>query len=145
MEPHLFIPQFSLRGIRDSFIHYLTEEVDNSDAFYKAILSNNAAGFNSDQLAYNVLGLAAGSVANFATGNNFTRQRESVLILKLLPATTLVLDFYLDEKRANEKAEIMALSMDNTPQASARLSGYAREALRLHPQVKRVLLLCLYS
>jgi hypothetical protein len=50
-------------------------------------------------------------------------------------AATLVIDFYLDEKHAKEKKEIMDLSMDNTPGASRRLCGYVREALRLHPQV----------
>ena len=47
----------------------------------------------------------------------------------------MVVDFYLDDKRQKERAEIVTLSNDNRPEAWSRLTGYVREALRLHPQV----------
>ena len=50
-------------------------------------------------------------------------------------ASSIVVDFYLGDDRKKEKAEIVALSTVNTPEATALLTGYAREALRLHPQV----------
>jgi linoleate 10R-lipoxygenase len=50
-------------------------------------------------------------------------------------AATHVVDFYLDDKRAQERNHIASLAMDRTPRAELLLMGYAREALRLNPQV----------
>ncbi|CAG8505142.1 15835_t:CDS:10 [Acaulospora colombiana] len=100
----------SVDGIRDSIIHYITHEVDHSDAFYRALLDNNTSKLDLDQLSYNVLGLICASVANFAH------------------------DFYLDEKRTTEREHIISLAMDRTPRAELLLMGYTREALRINPQ-----------
>jgi linoleate 10R-lipoxygenase len=57
-----------LDGIRDSIIHYISHEVDHSDAFYRALLDNNTSKLDLEQLSYNVLGIIVASVANFAHG-----------------------------------------------------------------------------
>ncbi|PVF94289.1 heme peroxidase [Serendipita vermifera] len=106
----------SVDGIRDSIIHYITHEVDHSDAFYRALLDNNTSKLDLDQLSYNVLGLICASVANFAH------------------AAAHVVDFYLDKERENERNHIASLAMDRTPRAELLLMGYAREALRINPQ-----------
>ena len=46
---------------------------------------------------------------------------------------THVVDFYLDEERAKERKHIKSLVMD--PDSDELLAGYAREAMRLYPQV----------
>ncbi|KIM21654.1 hypothetical protein M408DRAFT_333328 [Serendipita vermifera MAFF 305830] len=107
---------FSLKGVWDGFIHWRTQEVDNSEDFYRALIANNTLHYNNDELAYTILGMVTGSVANFGM------------------AASLVVDFYLSDGMEKEKQEIMLLAKDNTPAAAARLTGYAREALRLHPQ-----------
>ncbi|KAI0081382.1 heme peroxidase [Panus rudis PR-1116 ss-1] len=69
-----------------------------------------------DELVAQVIGLAVGSSVNYAQ------------------AVAQVVDFYLDDERAPERAEIIAL-IDKTDADSAELlRGYVREAQRLNPQ-----------
>jgi hypothetical protein len=67
--------QLSFQGIKDvikdTLIHRMTAEVDNSDAFYKALLANNKSGLTIDQLSYNVLGLIVAVVTQFSQGKRF--------------------------------------------------------------------------
>ncbi|GJJ13725.1 hypothetical protein Clacol_007981 [Clathrus columnatus] len=63
-----------------------------------------------------VIGLAVGSSVNYAQ------------------AVTQVIDFYLDDTRASERAEIIRLAQRDDPASFALLEGYVREAQRLNPQ-----------
>ena len=59
-----------------------------------------------------VMGIAVGSSVNFAQG------------------IAHVIDFYLDEQRAAERAEIQKLILRKDPEAKELLRGYVREAQR---------------
>jgi linoleate 10R-lipoxygenase len=107
---------WSLGGLRDSLIHLVTGQRDNSDWFLQSLLAAAPASMDVDQLTYNVFGLTVASVANWAM------------------AATHVVNFYLDDARAAEKEDIEHLAMDHSPHAAQRLAGYAREALRFDPQ-----------
>ncbi|KAI0071441.1 heme peroxidase [Panus rudis PR-1116 ss-1] len=73
-----------------------------------------------DELVAQVIGLAISSAVNFAQ-------------------VAHVVDFYLDDERARERAEIISL-VDKTDETSKELlRGYAREAERLNPQFAALL------
>lgn len=54
--------------------------------------------------------------------------------LILLPACAQVLDFYLDDARATERAALVEVCKKNDAQSAELLRGYVREAMRLNPQ-----------
>jgi len=97
-------------------MHFVTGQRDNSDRFLQSLLDQAPASMTIDQLTYNVFGLIVASVANWAM------------------AATHVINFYLDDARAEQKRRIELLAMDRSSSADAELAGYAREALRLDPQ-----------
>ncbi|TCD62866.1 hypothetical protein EIP91_006272 [Steccherinum ochraceum] len=68
------------------------------------------------ELVGNVIGLAVGSSVNYAQ------------------AVAQVVDFYLDDERAKERADIISLSKKSDPASMERLRGYVREGQRLNPQ-----------
>ena len=107
---------WSFGGLFGSFIHTLAGQRDNSDCFLQSLLNEAPADMTVDQLTYNVFGLIVASVANWAM------------------AATHVINFYLDDERAEEKKHIERLAMDRSTQATELLAGYAREALRFDPQ-----------
>ncbi|KIJ45873.1 hypothetical protein M422DRAFT_226935 [Sphaerobolus stellatus SS14] len=63
-----------------------------------------------------VIGLAVGSCMNYAQ------------------ACTQVLDFYLDDARATERAALIEVCNKSDPESAELLRGYLREAMRLNPQ-----------
>jgi len=107
---------WSFGGLFDSFIHTLSGQRDDSDRFLQGLLDEAPRDMTIDELTYNVFGLAVASVANWAM------------------AATHVINFYLDDERAEQKKDIECLVMDRSPEAAKRLAGYAREALRFDPQ-----------
>ncbi|KAG5644792.1 hypothetical protein DXG03_007613 [Asterophora parasitica] len=69
-----------------------------------------------DELLGNILGVAVGASVNYAQ------------------AAVNVINFYLDDARANERAHIVELVNQEGPQSAALLRGYVCEAMRLKPQ-----------
>ncbi|GJJ14559.1 hypothetical protein Clacol_008824 [Clathrus columnatus] len=101
----------TLEGISSGVIHALNSKP------YAAYLSKLAATKRPmDVLVAQVIGLAVGSSVNYAQ------------------AVTQVIDFYLDDARASERAEIIRLAQKDDPASFTLLQGYVREAQRLNPQ-----------
>ncbi|KAK0439191.1 heme peroxidase [Armillaria borealis] len=75
-----------------------------------------ASGRPMRDLAANVIGLAVGSSVNYAQ------------------AVSHIVDFYLDDSRAAERAALIAVCKRNDAKSSELLKGYVREAMRLNPQ-----------
>ncbi|KAJ8518487.1 hypothetical protein ONZ45_g4459 [Pleurotus djamor] len=88
----------------------------NTKPSYPFLSALTSTGRPLDALVGNIIGLAVGSSVNFAQG------------------AVNVVDFYLDDTRAKERNEIIALIKKNDAQSSELLQGYVREAMRLHPQ-----------
>lgn len=64
----------------------------------------------------NVVSIAVGSSVNYSQ------------------AAAQVVDFYLDESREKERADIVALCNRDDADAKELLKGYVREAMRMNPQ-----------
>jgi len=75
-----------------------------------------ATGKPIDQLLGNILGVAVGACVNFAH------------------AAVHVIDFYMDESRNKERAELSKLARSKDATSDNLLRGYVREAMRLNPQ-----------
>ncbi|KAF9257706.1 heme peroxidase [Marasmius fiardii PR-910] len=85
---------------------------------YKPFLQRLAqTGRPINELVANVVGLAVGSSVNYAQ------------------AAVQVIDFYFDDERAAERAQVISLSKATDATSTATLRGYVREAMRLNPQV----------
>ncbi|KAJ7079447.1 heme peroxidase [Mycena belliarum] len=69
-----------------------------------------------NELVAQVMGIAGGSCANLAQG------------------VVHVIDFYLDDARDKERAEILKLVHSEDAKSVALLRGYVREGMRLNPQ-----------
>ncbi|KAI0789558.1 heme peroxidase [Abortiporus biennis] len=76
------------------------------------------------ELCAQAIGLAIGSSVNFSQ------------------TTAHVLDFYLDDARAAERAEIIRLSKLGDPASHELLMGYVREGQRFNPQFAGMALAC---
>ncbi|KAG8842829.1 hypothetical protein FRB96_004714 [Tulasnella sp. 330] len=74
------------------------------------------SGRPTDVLSYNVLGVIVASSANYAQ------------------TAAQIVNFYIDDARAKERAEIIELVKQDTQEGNARLLGYILEAMRLDPQ-----------
>lgn len=107
---------WSFSGLFGSITHTLAGQRDNSDRFLQSLLNEAPVDMTVDQLTHNVFGLIVASVANWTM------------------AATHVMNFYLDDERAEEKKHIERLAMDRSTEATELLAGYAREALRFDPQ-----------
>jgi len=107
---------WSLGGLFSSFIHLLSGQRDNSHRFLQDLLNEAPADMTTEHLAHNILALNVAAVANWAM------------------AATHVINFYLDDERRDQKRDIEILAKDRSAMATARLAGYAREALRFDPQ-----------
>jgi linoleate 10R-lipoxygenase len=107
---------WSLGGLFSSVIHLVTGQQDNSHIFLQSLLDKAPANMTIESLAHNVLALLVGAVANWAM------------------AATHVINFYLDDERSDQRRDIEILAKDRSTTATARLAGYAREALRFDPQ-----------
>ena len=70
----------------------------------------------TDELLGNILGVAVGACVNYAQ------------------AAVHVVNFYLDDARAKERAVIVDLVKKTDEASGELLRGYVREAMRLHPQ-----------
>ncbi|CAL1694713.1 unnamed protein product [Somion occarium] len=75
-----------------------------------------AIGIERKEMVSQVIGLAVGSSVNYAQ------------------SIAQVVDFYLDDERAAERAEIVKLVKRNNPEATELIHGYIREGQRLAPQ-----------
>jgi len=75
-----------------------------------------ATGRPLDELLGNILGVAVGACVNFAH------------------AAVHVIDFYMADSHAKERAEISRLALANDANSDGLLRGYVREAMRLNPQ-----------
>ena len=106
----------SLGGLRNSLIHLVSGQRDESNRFLQSLLDAAPPDMTVDVLTYNVFGICVASTANWAM------------------AATHVVNFYLDDARAEEKKHIEKLVREDPPEAAALLEGYALEALRLDPQ-----------
>jgi len=74
------------------------------------------SGRPMNELTAQVIGLAVGSSVNYAQ------------------AAVHVVDFYLDDERVEERAEIVKLVNKDDNDSKELLLGYVREAMRLNPQ-----------
>ena len=89
----------------------------SKQAWYPFLKSLGDTGRPTDQLMGNILGLAVGASANYAQ------------------AAVHVVDFYLDDGRAKERAEIVRLVSVGDEHSTELLRGYVREAMRMFFQV----------
>ncbi|KZP28015.1 hypothetical protein FIBSPDRAFT_273412, partial [Athelia psychrophila] len=53
-------------------------------------------------------------------------------------AVAHIVNFYLDDGRARERADIAALAAERTPEAERKIMRYAREAIRLDPPISGI-------
>ncbi|KAG6830523.1 hypothetical protein H0H87_007821, partial [Tephrocybe sp. NHM501043] len=83
---------------------------------YPFLSALTATGRPIDELLGNILGVAVGACVNYAQ------------------AAVNVIDFYLDDARAEEKEAIVELVNSKAPENDALLRGYVCEAMRLKPQ-----------
>lgn len=84
------------------------------------------SGRPMDQLVAQVIGLAVGSCANYAQGTFSIHFGWNSIDEDL--AVAHIVDFYLDDDRAKERAEIIKLSQRDDPESLKLLMGYVREA-----------------
>ncbi|THH11068.1 hypothetical protein EW145_g888 [Phellinidium pouzarii] len=75
-----------------------------------------ASGRPTRDLVACVIGLVVGSSVNYSQ------------------AVAQVVDFYLDDNRAKERAELIAVCARDDPHSAELLRGYVREGMRLNPQ-----------
>ncbi|KAF7358979.1 Heme peroxidase [Mycena sanguinolenta] len=88
----------------------------SSKPCYPFLSKLSETGRPLDALVATVVGLAVGSSVNYAQ------------------AAVHVIDFYLDDARAQERAQIMNLVQGDDTKSTDLLRGYVREAMRLNPQ-----------
>ncbi|KAF8957351.1 heme peroxidase [Flammula alnicola] len=88
----------------------------NEKPYYPFLSKMSETGRPIDQLIGIILGVAVGSSVNYAQ------------------AAVHVIDFYLDDAQAKERAHIIKLVNSNDQQSAELLRGYVCEALRLRPQ-----------
>ncbi|KAJ3993518.1 heme peroxidase [Lentinula boryana] len=84
--------------------------------YYPFLSRLSDTGRPVNELVANVVSLAVGSSVNYAQ------------------AAVNVIDFYLDDERATERAKIVELAKANDDNSTELLRGYVREAMRLNPQ-----------
>jgi len=89
----------------------------SKQAWYPFLKSLGDTGRPTDELMGNILGLAVGASANYAQ------------------AAVHVVDFYLDDALAKERAEIVRLIGVGDEKSTELLRGYVREAMRMFFQV----------
>ena len=89
----------------------------SKQGWYHFLKSLGDTGRPTDELLGNILGLAVGASANYAQ------------------AAVHVVDFYLDDARAKERAEIVKLVDVGDEKSTELLRGYVREAMRMFLQV----------
>jgi hypothetical protein len=58
-----------------------------------------------------------------------------IRLYMLYKAAIHVIDFYLDDERAKERAQIIQLCQRKDAASEELLQGYVREGMRLNPQV----------
>ncbi|KAL4262777.1 Heme peroxidase [Pleurotus pulmonarius] len=85
--------------------------------WYPFLSTIASTGRPLDELIGNIVGLAIASSVTIAQGAVHT------------------VDFYMDDARAKERAEIIRLVKKDDAQSTELLQGYVREALRLNPPV----------
>ncbi|KAL5536114.1 hypothetical protein ACEPAF_4219 [Sanghuangporus sanghuang] len=92
--------------------------VPNHEEYTDFLARLASSGRPTNQLVACVVGLAVGSSVNYAQ------------------AVAQVVDFYFNDARARERAQIIELSKrpDGDKKADELLRGYVREAMRLNPQ-----------
>ncbi|KNZ76883.1 Psi-producing oxygenase C [Termitomyces sp. J132] len=83
--------------------------------YYPFLSALTATGRPIDELIGNIIGIAIATVT-------------------LAHAAVNVVDFYLDDSRAEERSAIVELVANKSSQSEALLFGYVREAMRLQPQ-----------
>ncbi|KAJ6500909.1 heme peroxidase [Mycena sanguinolenta] len=88
----------------------------SSKECYPFLSKLSETGRPLDELVAMVVGLAVGSSVNYAQ------------------AAVHVIDFYLDDARAQERAQIINLVQGDSTKSTDMLCGYVREAMRLNPQ-----------
>ncbi|KAF9257871.1 heme peroxidase [Marasmius fiardii PR-910] len=81
-----------------------------------------------NELVANVIGLAIGSSVNYAQGGSPSG-------FSFAWPAVHVIDFYFDDQRAAERAQIVSLAKATDATSLGNLRGYVREAMRLNPQV----------
>ncbi|KAJ4490906.1 heme peroxidase [Lentinula aciculospora] len=84
--------------------------------YYPFLSRLSDTGRPLNELVANVVSLAIGSSVNYAE------------------AAVNVIDFYLDDERAPERAKIVELAKATDDNSTELLRGYVREAMRLNPQ-----------
>ncbi|KAJ3844035.1 heme peroxidase [Lentinula raphanica] len=84
--------------------------------YYPFLSKLSDTGRPVNELVANVISLAVGSSVNYAQ------------------AAVNVIDFYLDDERAPERAKIINLVKAGDNKSTELLRGYVREAMRLNPQ-----------
>lgn len=107
-----------------SYANPLTRIINNISAYvwpadkpYHAFLGKLAeSGRPIEELVSQVIGLMVGSSMNYAH------------------QVAHIVDFYLDDERAYERAEIIQLAKRDDAEAKRLIAGYVREGQRLNPQ-----------
>ncbi|EGN99534.1 hypothetical protein SERLA73DRAFT_106133 [Serpula lacrymans var. lacrymans S7.3] len=98
--------------------------------YYDFLSRLGQSGRPLNELVAMVVGLAVGSSVNLAHGNSILQH----LSTSYVAAAINVVDFYLDEERAKERAQIIALVQKTDATSDNLLQGYVREAMRFNPQ-----------
>ncbi|KAG8877662.1 hypothetical protein FRB98_006589 [Tulasnella sp. 332] len=121
--------------IKGAALNYLSGEKKDEYPFLRRLAES---GRPTDILSYNVLGVIVTSSANYAQSDYsfhiIIDEWELMDPLRCIAAAQIV-NFYIDDARAKERAEIIMLVKQNTPEGNARLQGYVLEAMRLDPQI----------
>ncbi|KAJ6585690.1 heme peroxidase [Mycena capillaripes] len=101
-------------GFISNISKFLWPQTDKPCFPFLSKLSETGRPLN--ELVATVVGLAVGSSVNYAQ------------------AAVHVVDFYLDDAHAQERAQILKLVQSEDSKATEMLRGYVREAMRLNPQ-----------
>ncbi|KAJ7894889.1 heme peroxidase [Mycena olivaceomarginata] len=95
-----------------------------------------ATGRPMNELVANVMGIAVGSSVNYAQGACFAL-RTCISGSENSTAAVHVIDFYLDDARQHERAQILKLVHLNDEKSTDLLRGYVREAMRKYSPMYR--------
>ncbi|KAJ6476780.1 heme peroxidase [Mycena vitilis] len=97
-------------------ISSISNKLQESKPWYPFLSKLSETGRPLNALVANAMSLAVGSTVNYAQ------------------AAVQVVDFYLDDTHAEERAQIVKLAQSNDSKSDDLLRGYVREAMRLNPQ-----------
>lgn len=96
--------------------------------YYPFLSKLSDTGRPVNELVANVISLAVGSSVNYAQGGSWIYWVWFFILIRPLAAVN-VIDFYLDDERAPERAKIINLVKAGDNKSTELLRGYVREAM----------------